>query len=40
MAKEQGYIPSVKRLLDELIAKAKFRVNDELYYKVITTACE
>ena len=40
LAKEKGYTPSVKLLLDDLIAKAKFRVGDELYQKVILTAGE
>jgi predicted nucleic acid-binding protein len=40
LAKEQGIILSVKSLLDGLMEKAKFRLNTELYNRIIAAAGE
>jgi predicted nucleic acid-binding protein len=40
LAKEKGLISSVKEIIDDLINKAKFRVSEELYHKIILTANE
>ena len=40
LAKEKGYIPKVKPLLDDMIAIAKFRVSAEIYQKTILSAGE
>jgi predicted nucleic acid-binding protein len=40
LAKEKGVILHIKDLLDDLIKKAKFRVSDELYQKMILAAGE
>ena len=40
LAKEKGLISSVKPLITELISKAKFRIDDGLYHKIISLAQE
>jgi hypothetical protein len=40
LAKEKGHILSVKELLNDLINKAKFRVGEELYNRIIEMSGE
>jgi predicted nucleic acid-binding protein len=40
LAKEKGLVAGIKSLMDDLIGKAKFRISDELYQKVISAAGE
>ncbi|MBS1683119.1 MAG: DUF3368 domain-containing protein [Bacteroidetes bacterium] len=39
-AKQRGIVVSVRELIDTLISQAKFRVSEELYIKVISSAGE
>jgi predicted nucleic acid-binding protein len=39
-AKRQGFLPEVKPVLDDLIAKAGFWVSRELYTRVLQAASE
>jgi predicted nucleic acid-binding protein len=40
LAKEKGFVSVIKPLLDDLINKAKFRVSEDLYQKIIFNAGE
>jgi hypothetical protein len=40
LAKQKGFITEVKPLPDDLINKARFRVSDELYQKILHSAGE
>ncbi len=39
-AKQQGLIPAVKPVIDDLIAQANFRVSSQLYTNVLEAANE